>query len=200
MKTGGRMSLPSQSITMTWIDWELWRFEADNPATNDIQDILDRLDRGIVYASVPYLATRFNEFNGSAAALDWAIENRTDPWYVDEMKAKIKLEQAVQKLRAKREREYQMSESATTSADKPKRSGNVKGTHAMIARARAVKILEARHQTEFDQILGDEREKIGLPRKSGNDKRVVLLKRLDAQEKKLAELRKQLEALTDTTN
>src|SRR5215471_15709228 len=186
---------------MTWIDYEIWRLERDSP--HDIQDILDRLDRGIVYASVPYLATRFNEFNGSAAALDWAIENRTDPWYVDEMKAKIKLEQAVQKLRAKRKREQQMSEteaaSATTSADKPKR-GNIKGTHAMIARAKATKILESRHQAEYDQILGDEREKIGLPRKSGNDKRVLLLKRLDAQEKKLAELRKQLEALTDTTN
>jgi len=180
---------------MTWIDYEIWRLERDSP--HDIQDILDRLDRGIVYASVPYLATRFNEFNGSAAALDWAIENRTDPWYVDEMKAKIKLEQAVQKLRAKRKREQQMSdESATTSADKPKR-GNIKGTHAMIARAKATKILESRYQAEYDQILGDEREKIGLPRKSGNDKRVLLLKRLDAQEKKLAELRKQLEELTN---
>jgi len=157
--------------------------------------------KGIEYARVPYMGSRQSAFGDIVRALDWSIENKPDPSLVYKFKWEEKRYQMLEQVRLKYGRikkERQMSEEAstTTSVDKPKRPGNIKGTHAMIARAKAMKILEARHQHEFDEILGDEREKIGLSRKSGNDKRVVLLKKLDAQEKKLAELRKQLEEPT----
>lgn len=66
-------------------------------------------------------------------------------------------------------------------------------TNAMQANAKAKAVLVTRYRDEFKIILGDEREKRGLPRDAGPDKTEQLKKRIEAQEAKLEAMKKELE-------
>jgi hypothetical protein len=69
-------------------------------------------------------------------------------------------------------------------------------TAALQADQAAKKTLIARHQEEFTMLLADEREARGLPRARGNDKRATITPRLATLEKKMTELRAELEKLS----
>ena len=72
---------------------------------------------------------------------------------------------------------------------------NENATAGLQADFAAKKLLMQKHQDEFLTLLGDEREKRGLPRTRGTDPRAALNKRIENQEKKLAQLRAELEKL-----
>jgi hypothetical protein len=69
-------------------------------------------------------------------------------------------------------------------------------TTALVADQAAKRILIERHQEEFLVILGDERVKRNLPRERGPDKRTIIMKKLEEQQRKLDDLRLQLDSLT----
>jgi len=87
-----------------------------------------------------------------------------------------------------------MSDNAENGTDESAKAPNA-GTLAMQASARAKVALMERYKLEYMELLGNEREKLGLSREPGPDKKTQLMRRLATQEKKIAQLRKQLEEL-----
>jgi hypothetical protein len=67
--------------------------------------------------------------------------------------------------------------------------------NASAATGKARSVLAERHKDEYAAILGDERERLGLPRFPRNDKKTRLARRIKEREATLAKLRAELEQL-----
>jgi hypothetical protein len=69
------------------------------------------------------------------------------------------------------------------------------GTAAMVATAKARRILIERHQEEYTELLGDLRQQAGLPRTLSSNKQATLTARITKLQEQLQKLQEEQEKL-----